>query len=366
MAETRKVLEAMQPVFKEALGLIRQACDQHQTVILRYNNDADGISGGLAIEKTLYAFDCNKIYASQNNSAFYEAGSALRDLNFLRGSRGLVIIVDCGANAESVEGLKIAKAAGNKILVIDHHPTKVNMKDLAHCYCAPFEFGGSSEIPAGYLACQVARLSGKVDAKQISELEMVSCAGDKSHAVTPNDDAKRKALVLDYACTYMNAPNNLEFYEQVLEDSKLLLTIYSQVNGLLEEIGKIGSEKARKVKIGKVNVNFANISSWSKRGGFPSSGKACGVIHDHLKSQKPGEPIVTFGYGGKTISVRANTEAQQAGFSANKLITALKEEMPEAIESGGGHDVAASIKVRKDHGKIVLAEIEKQLEKMLK
>ena len=66
----------------------------------------------------------------------------------------------------------------------------------------------------------------------------------------------------------------------------------------------------------------------------------------HIKySEKLDCPLASIGYEGDKIVLRANRKMAAAGFDANVIIQELKREMPSIVESGGGHNVAASMKV---------------------
>ena len=56
------------------------------------------------------------------------------------------------------------------------------------------------------------------------------------------------------------------------------------------------------------------------------------------------------------MSFRANSAAKKAGFSATRIIAEIKAELTNAVDSGGGHDVAASIRANEGFLKIVLDE----------
>ncbi|MEW6329211.1 MAG: hypothetical protein AB1468_03785, partial [Candidatus Micrarchaeota archaeon] len=98
----------------------------------------------------------------------------------------------------------------------------------------------------------------------------------------------------------------------------------------------------------------------AKKGEFPSGGKLCGKIHDDV-SGETGAPLVTIGYGRRTISIRANQPALERGFSANLLIAHIKDELKNALESGGGHDGAASVRLNEGFGRIVRDEMLKYI-----
>ena len=112
--------------------------------------------------------------------------------------------------------------------------------------------------------------------------------------------------------------------------------------------------------LGKPSTVFYGIV---RSGEFPGKGKICGEVHDDF-DRKLNAPIVTVGYGDRMMHFRANSKAREAGFNANKLIGELKSEMSNAIESGGGHDVAAGLRVNEGFERMVLEEIIKKMQEI--
>jgi len=353
-----ETMDRLVPDMQKAARKLLAARLLGRQMILRYNNDADGISAGIGIASVLRPA---KFSAVQHNSAIYNTADALRDISSLRGTFApLLILVDFGANVESVEALAIVKSAGIEILVVDHHPPSPKANELCSVFVSPWNVGAASEYPAGLLCCEIAKIAG-ADAGRMDAIARISLTGDKSRLYSPSEEDEGRALALDFLATYANFANTLEFFESVLTDEGLLAQIVGQAREKMGNIAKMAGNYAREKEVGPFKVYLVGLDKLAKNNEFPSRGKITGAYFDSVK--KEGMPTIVIGHGERLISFRANKEARDAGFNATKLIEELKGELKDGIESGGGHDVAASLRIQKEFEKIVLEEVLKRIEK---
>ncbi len=371
------VTKKIESELREAARVVRGAVLTARPILLRHHGDADGIAGALALSESIGAlfrgenFSADTRYslfrAQQNSSAVYEKEDALKDINTMRivGGKPLVILVDFGANEESRGALETLKSAEFETIIIDHHPTKLDAGKFVSRCISPWNFeGGSSDYAAGFLACELAKKIGNVDAREIELLEKASLIGDKSRLISDKeagDKEKKCALVLDFAGAHKTFQHTLEFYGKVLGSERLFNLLYSQATERIESTNKLAKENVKITDTaGGIRVCLVRLDATAKKGEFPSRGKICGKIHDDV-SEETGAPLVTIGYGRRNISIRANQLAIERGFSANRLIAHIKEELTNALESGGGHDGAASMKLNEGFGKIVRDEVLKYI-----
>jgi RecJ-like exonuclease len=360
----------------KAARIIRKAVFEMRPIVIRHHNDCDGISGALLIRKAVSElmekenFDQEVkrklLYTNQNNSAVYETGDALKDISIFRGvesnGRPLIVLIDFSSNSDSVDSLSLLRGANFEIVLIDHHPPDVELKGYVDCFLSPWMHSGNSHYSAGFLAGEVAKKVSNIKAAEIQTLALI---GDRSQLIdfeNQSEELKRKALFLDFLGTYSKFPNTLEFYESVLYNQKIIDSLYGQAMSKIEASKKIAMEYLKIKDLGNgFKLCLVRLDRAVKKGEFPGKGKLTSHIHDELKV-KFNAPLITVGYGGTSINFRANKEAKENGFDANKIIVSLKNELKNAIASGGGHDVAAGIKVNRGFGKIVLEEIVKNIE----
>jgi len=347
------VMRALRPLMTECANKIKQAKLTRRKVMIRFHNDADGIVGGLAIQNCL-----KSAFNTQNNSVFYKPEYALRDISLIAEyNNPLLIIIDFGSSIESKEGLNLIKGAGIETILIDHHPTSI--KPNVDLYISPFLVGGDSFYPAGYIACEIAKLVRPVDSQYLDLIAKISLTGDKSSHYVPTFEDKRKALVLDYLATYSRFPNSLKLYKKVLDDRELFYSIVLQSEEKIEEIKQVADKYTKIKNKGDYKIVLLQLDKLVKKFEFPSKSKAVGTVFDVYDSK---EPLIVIGHGEKLITIRVNKQALDLGFSARDAILELKMKMVDSIESGGGHDGAASMRCYEGHTFIVLDELVNMIE----
>ena len=297
--------------------------------VIHFHHDADGIVSAFAITSII------KGKTFQHNSAIYSVKDALNDIQSLRfGFMPMVINLDFSSNEESREGIDIVEAAGIDVYVIDHHPyAELNANVLN-----PWKyFENCSKYTAGYLSSEVARAAGKE-----ADMIKVSLAGDKSDLMDVSEEDREKALVLDFLATYNVYGNNLNFYREVLSKKELYSTILIKANEKLLEVREEIKKQMKPVEVKGINIYFVKVDVVARRSEFPSKGKITSQAYELVKD----EPVVVIGISERSLIFRLADEAYRKGVSANKMIEKLKERIPHAFESGGGHAKAAALRIR--------------------
>ncbi|MFH0817419.1 MAG: DHH family phosphoesterase [Candidatus Micrarchaeota archaeon] len=350
------VTKSLHHVALECAKRLLTACFLARPVVMRYHGDADGISGALALFRAMKG---RRLFSTQNWHTTYEIQDAIRDLNYVRalGESTLgpvAVLVDSGSGEESTDALGLLRGAGFEIIIIDHHPLASSISENTDSILSPMLSGATSYYTAGLLAGEVAKAMGGPDP---TELQKISLAGDKSGLIPIDPALAKKALAIDYLGKYSRFQNTLEFYESVLSDEKMLSSVENQASAKLERAVHIAREslKAKELQNG-FRLYTANLQKSFKAGEFPGKGMLCGALHDFVSAEMTG-PVVTIGYSGRLFSIRANAEARARGFDANAMIGQIRRELINSIETGGGHDVAASLHASEGFENIVLDEI---------
>jgi len=317
-------------------------------IFIRFDNDADGITGGLALRLLL-----GNVLNYQNKGAVYTPGFAMNDISLLTSSnRPILIITDSGSSSESKEGLELVKSAGIETIIIDHHP--YDEKPVVDHYLSPWDCGGNSMYPAGYILCELVKHF--IDNDQLTLLSTVSLAGDKSALYTVTEKDKKYALTLDYLATYSRFPNTLSFYSNVLKDNNLLCSISLMAEEKLESIRKSAKHYTKEKKFGNLKVILLQVDKITLKHDFPSKSKAAGTVFEMYE-----DPVVLIAYGKKLITMRVSKSAQKT-VSAREIIKIMKQKFHHAILSGGGHDAAASMRCEPEMMNIIIEEIVKLIE----
>ncbi|VVC02754.1 OB-fold nucleic acid binding domain protein [Candidatus Burarchaeum australiense] len=356
-----EIMRALAKPFDDCARRIRRAIFSVRPILIRYNGDADGICAGLclrrAIEQLMGGEAKRRLFFAQNNPAVYAPGDALRDVSLVRMlpeqmERPLFLLVDFAANSESLEALELLNGAAVEVAIIDHHPFDPKALLAIESFVSPQTCNGSSSYCAGLLAGEVAKRVAEVE---VEELQRIAMAGDRSGLLPPTPEQEHFAMAVDFLANYQKETSTLDFFDKTVSDRKFMVSVYEQAEARMKQSLETarGFSKVTELANGFVLCKI-KLDSAAKKGEFPAKGRLTGAVHDELAAAKSGASLVTLGYGERMISIRANAKARERGFNASIMIEKLKEEMKNSIESGGGHDVAASIKVNKGFGKIVL------------
>jgi len=88
-----------------------------------------------------------------------------------------------------------------------------------------------------------------------------------------------------------------------------------------------------------IQFNRIEIERGAYRYTYPAPGKTTSSIHDYFV-EKNGTPMITIGYGPDFAILRSDG----VDLDIPQMIEEIKEEIPEAGVSGGGHLVVGSVK----------------------
>jgi len=371
------VMAGLKPSVSQAAALLKNAVEGSVPVLVRYNNDADGITSGIAVYKAIEKLMDEKgvkgglkrrlLREKQNNSAVFFKQHAEQDLRLLQSASEkppLIICLDFCANEESIPALELLRDAGAIVVIVDHHPFPKEVPGLCNAFVSPWSVkGGSSDYSTGLLAGELAKRLGF---KQVKRLQLVSLIGDKSKLINAKrqpEGLRRAAEALDYACSRKTLAKGLEYYDSILEDDSLASRLYSEMSGLLNAAVEAAENKTRVRRLSNgFRLVVCRVDGIAKRGDYPPRGKLVTAVHERKAALFPREPVVTLGYGSGGITFRANKLARDAGFNASLLIKELRKEFSNAIPSGGGHDMAASMRVERGFAKLVFEESVKRVE----
>lgn len=355
------ITEKIIPKLKEMCEQLKKAKKDGRFILLKFHNDADGISGALALTKMI------RCRAYQQNGAIYTVKDAFRDLHILGNEcKPLVVFLDFGMNKESEEGLKYLKAAAVDVIVIDHHKPTTDIQKIADLSVNPWEFQDQiqdvnpSIYVAGYLAVELARLCG-LESEKALEYARIACAGDKSNLLQINEKDKEGALVLDYLAMNSSFGNNLEFYKNVMNKKELFQSISRQAQEKVSEAVNVLLRSDNKREANGITIYSFDIEKVIEKGEFPNRSKVTTGVFEHLNNEE--EPIVVFGCGDKVLIMRANQKAVENGVDLAAIAKEMNEVMKDFVISGGGHMKAAAIRIRVGYVKSVVNAIIEKIEK---
>ncbi|MFQ5405535.1 MAG: DHH family phosphoesterase [Candidatus Micrarchaeia archaeon] len=356
-------MKKLEPIMQKAANFLKKAIDEKTPVRVKFHDDCDGVCSGIAITLALQTYrkkkglpeklECgdNAIESSQAHSAIYLEKNAFEDLKACASfdKKPLFVLLDFGANSESIGALNSLKNAGAKLVVIDHHPPAKEVSKIADFFVSSHAHDKTGGHCAGLLATQTAHF---IDKSVAEKYAWYALQGDKS-PLAKNTEFK-EAVALDYLVHHSEAGTSAEYYAEKLEDEQAIEIAWRLAKRseqkVLEHATRHLTVKGCDCDLKFVLVDLEKIV---KTGTYPSKGKAINAVHI-MESEKLEKPVVSFGYTKQSVSVRANDFATDTGFRASNVIKQLKKEFERGITSGGGHDAAASIRFEEDYLKPIL------------
>ncbi len=361
------VTRQMLPQFQACAAYLKKAGEGKEAILIKFDGDGDGITSGLNILNALRHLrgpGTGKKKAGagisnyQSPSAVYKLEEALKDLNRTGGRETLFILLDHGANDESLESLALLKSFGHKIVIIDHHPYAPKARELADVFVSPMLYTAQgASYATGLLAYEVARRMVPQEAQE--ELAWFALQADKSRFRKPED--LQEPIALDYLVHYGEDENKLEFYENALSEPNTLRECFEQA----EKKVRKALDTARRIcefkKCGPYTAGIFRMDKCVAKDDYPSKSKLISEFQQTVEKERP--DLVSIGVAEDTVSFRASKKALADGFDASALIKELKKSFGSEIYSGGGHAVAASLKANPPAIHPIVADALKLMEK---
>ncbi|MDR3290775.1 MAG: DHH family phosphoesterase [Methanobrevibacter sp.] len=393
------ILEKLKPKMMKAAKTIRRAILDGRSILIRHHADADGICAGIAMEKAVIPYlneinpdkdaEWHYFKRAPSKAPFYELEDVVKDLSFAledlqrHGQKlPLIILLDNGSTEEDVLALMKAKIYNIEIVVIDHHfpgeviNGKVEVDEFVDVHVNPYLVGGDSQITAGCLGFEVARMINPDVVELIKHLPGIAVIGDHANSNEAEEyikiaikkgyskeNLRKIAECVDFEAYYLRFMNGRGIMDTILnvdnfdKHEKLLNALFKEYNKRVDTQLKAALPNLKETKLNNgIIFNMLDVEKYAHRFTFPAPGKTCGFVHDAVvKKYGEEEAILTLAYGPDFGVVRA-TEAvnKQFGFNLNEIIWDLTTEVPEAGIDGGGHECAGSIKFIEGLSKKVL------------
>lgn len=356
--------------------LIRQAVIEHRPIIISHHNDIDGYTAGLLLEDAieplikkhypLVKFMSNFLTRYPSRTPYYDIIDATKDISmFLQNmdradtKPPLVLLVDNGSSSQDIVAINKVKLFGADVAVIDHHePGELDANgESAVCkvtvgHVNPHLVGVKESISASLISYELANFINEkhVPNKHTALLGGISdrCDGDEVNQLISELNTNRAyyeelCIVGDYEIyqTKMNLPTSALFSflrgEKVEELKNLYLPILKEES---KEIKGLVNHYSISKQVGSFKVKFLDGEKTTIRGDFYQLRAMAINLHD--SSIDFDNNVITCVYSDSFVVFRAKQESEL--FDVNKLIPYLKERLPHARITGGGHAVAGSIK----------------------
>ncbi len=394
-----EILDKLRSRMHLAAKAIRRAIFDGRSILVRHHADADGICAGVAMEKAVIPLirDINPgsdaewhfFKRAPSKAPFYEIEDVVKDLSFAledmerHGQKlPLIVLLDNGSTEEDILALMKAKIYDIEIVVIDHHypgeveNERVVVDDYVDVHVNPYLVGGNSEITAGALAFEVAKMINPEIKDLVMHLPGIAAVGDHASSREAQsyieiadskgysrEDLEKIATCIDFEAFYLRFMNGRGIIDTILgignreKHAKLVEALYKESKKRVKNQlrAALPNLKTQKLPNGVI-FNVLDVEKYAFKFTYPAPGKTTGYVHDTMV-KKYGEenPIVTLSYGPDFGVIRATDAVNQMfGFNLNTIILKLVDEIPEAGIDGGGHECAGSLKFVEGLSKKVL------------
>lgn len=401
-----EVLDKLQDKMRLAAKAIRRAIFDGRSILVRHHADADGICAGVAMEKAVIPLirDINPgsdaewhfFKRAPSKAPFYEIEDVVKDLSFAledmerHGQKlPLIVLLDNGSTEEDIVALIKAKIYDIEIVVIDHHypgeveDGRVVVDDYVDVHVNPYLVGGNSEITAGALAFEVAKMINPEIKDKLAHLPGIAAVGDHASSKEAQtyieiadskgytrEDLEKIATCIDFEAFYLRFMNGRGIIDTILglgnrdKHSKLIEALYKESERRVKNQlrAALPNLKTQKLPNGVI-FNVLDVEKFAFKFTYPAPGKTTGYVHDTMV-KKYGEenPIITLSYGPDFGVIRATDAVNEMfGFNLNTIIVKLEGEIPEAGIDGGGHECAGSLKFVEGLSKEVLGAFAREI-----
>ncbi|MCL5105886.1 MAG: hypothetical protein M1331_00605 [Candidatus Marsarchaeota archaeon] len=337
-------------------------------IIIRFHNDGDGVSGGLAVYSAMMRlqeiFVNKNIFWEMQRTISYDPDSYINDdlvfSNYDSAEKPLLIIIDFGSSDASIPQINDA-VKKYKLIWLDHHIYgNIPLFDSLQCYINSWNFGGDSNITAGLIA---GVFSSFIADAGIGHLIDASLVSDHSTYAPNSASASEASTVLDFI-TGTRAYSSMGIGEiyRLVNDSAKMHEMYEHAENTFNEQIEIGLSNLKIHSNGDMRIctlNFDKIKEENRDYILP--GRYSSKLQDVI-SAKYGN-AVTIVYYNRFISVRISKGISER-IGLISMLNGIKNSFSD-VESCGGHAEAASIKMKNpDEGPLmtVVRELIKQIQ----
>ncbi len=356
-----KTAEKLMGELRSAAKLLVRGFLSGAPIVVRFHNDGDGSTGGIALYRALSALQ-EKFFINEravswnmNRGIAYTMESFYSDKmlfdSYRSAEKPIVVITDFGTSPESADAIREARGVCDLIWLDHHVPYEGFPKEMIRHYINVFDFGGDSSFTAGLLTCIFAEVISGVEVEDLKAAALVS--DYSAYADFKDPEALKNSIILDYLTS---SPNEMhgkpKHMDMILRDREKSDSTFRHANGLLEEALSTGIKNIRKYRNAQgVNICLLDFGHIAKlRGDYPLPGRYSSKLQDRMEVSNGGKTLTLVHYGSY-ISMRSSPDIRDS-VDILAIIERLKKATNGSV-SGGGHRQAASVRTDRDHIKEV-------------
>jgi RecJ-like exonuclease len=348
--------------FERVARLLAERVFTLTPILLRHHDDADGVAAGLLAKEALLDFARRAggagvpfprlfLRSEWTDYAIYDAARLLEDRNWALGfqKKPLLLLLDHGGNSDSFEAVKEAKSFFD-VIVVDHHPPDERLRGECLAFVNSIAAGGKASHTTGLLCFEIAR---RMQRAPREELVWISLDGDHS-------DFKKGHWPHVLALEYLSqTKHSLDDCEKLFADAQTLDIYYKKARTAIEDMMDNARKNTKTIRVARRDGNGEAVVQVTRLGflkkkEFPSKSLAINEVHNALEYADASRAVVSIGFIRDSLSFRGSKPAGALGFKANEIIESLKARFGSAVRSGGGHELAASLRFDEDAGEKIL------------
>lgn len=368
--------EKLQTSFIEAATLIRGAIKTGRPILVTHHADTDGFCAALQVERAIkdlldkqysdLRFIQNYYIRNPSKTPFYDVTDATRDIAFFQinsqrtqAPAPLILILDNGSTEQDLLSIQKTALFEADVIVVDHHdPGKLDengqsvicKETLTHINPHLHKLG--KNISASMLAYELAHHINpdKGSSAHLAALGGVAdwCEGTEIEELIRRSKEKREFLKELYYLVEYEIYQQKFFHQtgslfELLDGPKQkeLMQLYAPIlekekQELIKALHKYTNEE----KQGDFTVHTIESDDVGFWGDYFAAGKIAGILHQEHEDKPSHITMVLM----STMIVFRASQTQEQSFDVNEIITTLQKDLPYARISGGGHDVAGSMR----------------------
>lgn len=390
------IYEKIRAPFVKAALEIRKAVISGRNILIRYHSPCvDGTTAAFAVDYAIRALLKSRGRRTDEfrhilrrlplKTPVYEASDIIRDISFVLdgpvpGERmPLVVLLDLGSTKESLPAYQIAAEYDLPTVVVDHHKVDDEIADMVDVLVNPslvtdeYRVSGSmlgfelarlifpgEELPIQHLAT-IGALSDKVEGAEIEAYKAKLAEIDDEDKIS-EEDMQGIINALEYILFGLRFADGGEVVRDMLRIGKkdgradaAAARIGDRAVEMIEAALLTLEENVETEEVNGVKLNKVNVELFAPRYEFPTHGLLISRLHEGLQDQ--GEKVVTLGLGQDYIIFRGKNMSA----SLDELIASLKENLPFAQITGGGHSQVGALNFLVGYKDQVIEELLKLL-----
>ncbi len=372
--------DKLNPMLEKIANKIKNAIETKTPIIISHHGDCDGYCSALLIEKPILKllkerqpdlkFINNYYTKNASKTPYYDISDATKDISFWKGNSNrtnnknpLIIILDNGSTEEDVLAIKKVQLFGAEVIVVDHHdPGTLDEKNNSEIcnivseHANPYLVGLNKEFSTSMMAFKLAHL---ILPKMPHDIFTATLGGvaDKCKGAEIAKFIEQSGKSKEYFRMVGRAVSLEIFFTKYAYGELPLFHLISSSSDKREELTELLQNQLDKwdSEVKSMLQHYAVDDSWGKFkitvidgekltlwNDYFSIGKLTSISHGMKEETNPETKQITLIISDSMVVYRVNQDEKL--FDGNKLVQFLKDKIPYARISGGGHDVAGSIR----------------------